>query len=176
MTSIAIEGIHLVDLSSHSDDRGSFTELYRRDWIPGSREMVQGNLSQSRTGVLRGLHFHRRQADYWVVLNGDAIVGLFDLRAGSPTEGEPATLRLRGADPRGLYIPAGVAHGFAAESDVRLLYLVDEPFDGSDEAGIAWNDAGLGISWPRANPILSGRDRANPSLAAALADPPRYMG
>ena len=176
MTSIGIDGVQIVDLTSHSDDRGAFTELYRREWVPGAREMVQGNLSQSRTGVLRGLHFHRRQADYWVVLDGDAIVGLFDLRAGSPTEGEPATIRLDASEPRGLYIPAGVAHGFASESEVRLLYLVDEPVDGSDEAGIAWDDPGLGISWPRTHPILSARDRVNPPLSTALADPPRYVG
>ena len=80
-----LEGVLLVPLETHADDRGAFRELFRRSWIPGMREAVQLNLSRSRPGVLRGLHFHRRQADYWAVLEGEALVGLYDLRKDSPT-------------------------------------------------------------------------------------------
>ena len=171
--SLAIAGAAVAELDEHPDDRGSLTELYRRAWFPGSPEMVQANLSVSRAGVLRGLHFHRRQTDYWVLLEGTAFVGLFDLRRGSPSEGRPDHLRLDGSlGPRGLLIPPGVAHGFYAETPIRLGYLVDLAFDGSDEHGVAWDDPGLGIPWPSTTPILSERDRSNGSLTEALADPP----
>jgi dTDP-4-dehydrorhamnose 3,5-epimerase len=118
--------------------------------------------------VLRGLHVHREQADYWVVVEGRAFVGLMDLRAGSPTDGATAGVRLDDAEPRGaLYIPPGVAHGFYAETDVTLLYLVDAEFTGRDELGLAWDDPDVAIAWPARDPILSERDRSNPSLAEA---------
>lgn len=165
--------VFLRPLQLHVDDRGSFAESYRREWLPsGAGEMIQANLSRSKAGVLRGPHFHRRQADYWVVVEGRAFVGLVDLRAGSPTEGERQQLTLDAGEPAGLYIPPGVAHGFYAETDVILHYLVDAYHDGADEFGIAWDDPDLGIAWPTTQPLLSERDRSNPSLAEVLRDPP----
>src|SRR2546422_11127903 len=120
---IGIDGVHRYRLTAHPDDRGSFTEAYRRSWHPEMQEMVQANLSTSRAGVLRGMHFHRQQADYWIVLDGVAFGGLFDLRAGSPTEPSTATLTLdAGAGLRALYIPPGVGHGFYAVCEARLQY------------------------------------------------------
>jgi dTDP-4-dehydrorhamnose 3,5-epimerase len=159
-----IDGVELLELELFGDDRGAFIETYRREWLEGAREMVQGNLSRSRAGVLRGLHFHRRQADYWFVVDGLAFVALYDLRAGSPTEDVRFEVRLDAGSPRGLLIPAGVAHGFFAESDVVLQYLVDEVFDGSDEFGVAWDDPDIGIAWPSRTPMLSARDGSNPPL------------
>jgi dTDP-4-dehydrorhamnose 3,5-epimerase len=172
---IGIEGAGLLDLVAHRDDRGEMTELYRREWFPALPELVQANQSQSRAGVLRGLHFHRRQTDYWLLLQGSAFVGLFDLRAGSPTRGSSAQLQLAAdAGLRGLLIPPGVAHGFYAATAIRLAYLVDLAFDGSDEFGLAWDDPGAGIAWPTTDPLLSERDRSNPSLEEVLRDPPSY--
>ena len=163
--------MHVHPLQIHADRRGSFLETYRREWLPaGAREMVQSNISRSGAGVLRGPHFHRRQADYWVILEGRAFVGLIDLRDGAPGEGARQQLIMDSTEPQGLYIPPGVAHGFYAETDLVLLYMVDAYFDGADEFGIAWNDPDLGIAWPAADPIQSDRDRSNPSLAQVLAD------
>jgi dTDP-4-dehydrorhamnose 3,5-epimerase len=160
-------------LQIHVDVRGSFLETYRREWLPaGAREMVQSNVSRSKAGVLRGPHFHRSQADFWVVLEGRAFVGLIDLRGGAEEEGARQQLILDSTDPQGLYIPPGVAHGFYAETDVVLLYMVDAYYDGADEFGIAWDDPDLGISWPTTDPILSDRDRSNSSLTQVLADGP----
>jgi dTDP-4-dehydrorhamnose 3,5-epimerase len=168
-----IAGVRLFALAEHEDRRGSVSEIFRREWIPDSNQLVQANLSFSRAGVLRGLHFHRRQADYWCVVSGTAFVGLFDPRSGSPTEGAKAEMRLTAELGRsGLYIPKGVVHGFLAETELVLAYLVDRPFDGTDEFGVAWNDPGVAISWPIPDPILSDRDRSNPPLAAA--DVPRF--
>jgi dTDP-4-dehydrorhamnose 3,5-epimerase len=172
---VGIDGVLLFPLVSHPDDRGSFTEDYRRSWIAGGREMVQGNISSSKATVLRGLHFHRAQADWWTFYTGAAVIGLYDLRAGSPTEGVGLALRLDTAEGlRGLYIPRRVAHGFYAVRDVLLHYMVDTYYTGADEFGIAWNDPGLGIDWTATEPILSDRDRTNPSLEEVLLDRPRY--
>ena len=126
--------------------------------------MVQANLSISRPGVLRGLHFHREQSDYWCPIAGTGFVGLFDLRQGSPTEGAKAELQIGDDARRALLIPPGVAHGFYAESDLRLLYFVDEYYTGEDEFGLAWDDPDVGIEWPTRGPLLSQRDRSNPTL------------
>jgi dTDP-4-dehydrorhamnose 3,5-epimerase len=136
--------------------------------------MVQGNLSSSKAGVLRGLHFHRRQADYWFVIQGTAFVGLYDMRLGSPTEGLKAEVPLSSEGLRHvLYIPPGVAHGFYAQTDMLLYYLVDEYYTGDDEFGIAWDDPDVNIGWPGRDPILSDRDRSNPSLAEVRGSAPR---
>jgi dTDP-4-dehydrorhamnose 3,5-epimerase len=162
-----LDGVRLFPLQANRDERGAFSELFRASWIEGP-QMLQMNLSRSRAGVLRGLHFHREQADYWVLLSGVEFVGLYDLRAGSPTEGRKLELRLDAEERQGLYIPPGVAHGFYAETDLELLYLVDRYFTGEDEFGVAWNDPEIGIAWPSADPILSERDRTNPSLSEVL--------
>jgi dTDP-4-dehydrorhamnose 3,5-epimerase len=173
-----IVGVQLRELRLFDDERGSFAETYRREWLPaGAREMVQSNLSRSRRGVLRGMHYHRGQADYWVVLEGRAFVGLLDLRAGSPTHGNRLEVEMDGEAPRGMYIPPGVAHGFAARTHLTLLYFVDAYYDAEapDEHGIAWDDPGLGIGWPDPSPVVSDRDRSNAPLSAALAEPPEWV-
>lgn len=174
---VGIEGVQRFDLTRFADDRGWLVEDYRRAWVPGAREMVQGNVSFSHAGVLRGLHFHRRQADWWTFVSGAAFVGLYDLREGSPTRGTGVGLRIDTDDGlRGLYLPAGVAHGFYAERDLYLQYLVDAYYDGADEFGLAWDDPDLGIGWPDARPITSERDERNPRLSEVLADPPAFAG
>jgi dTDP-4-dehydrorhamnose 3,5-epimerase len=173
-----IPGVRLVDLVSRGDERGAFMEVYRQAWLPeGAAPIVQSNLSHSRAGVLRGLHHHLQQADYWCVLEGQAFVALVDLREGSPTFRAVAPVAFKAPEElRGLYVPPGVAHGFFAITDVVLLYQVDAYFTGKDEYGVAWNDPELAIAWPVSEPILSERDQQNRSLAEALRDPPRFSG
>ncbi len=153
-----------LELTAHPDDRGSVTEVFRQSWLKRERPMVQANLSISRPGVLRGLHFHREQSDYWCAAAGTAFVGLYDLRRGSPTEGTKQELGLGGQVGRALLIPPGVAHGFYAESDLSLVYLVDAYYTGQDEFGLAWDDPDVGIDWPTRDPVLSERDRGHPRL------------
>jgi dTDP-4-dehydrorhamnose 3,5-epimerase len=163
-----IADVHVAIIQAHEDPRGSLSEVFRREWFPGARPMVQANLSRSAPNVLRGLHFHRRQVDYWCFVSGKAFVGLFDTRGGSATRGRKEEILVDADRDRiGLYIPPGVAHGFCALSEVRLLYLVDAYYTGEDEHGLAWNDPEVGIAWPVADPILSDRDRANPPLSRA---------
>jgi dTDP-4-dehydrorhamnose 3,5-epimerase len=157
-----IEGVYVVTPDVHEDARGCFVETFRRQWIPGAREMVQANRADRAAGCVVGLHYHLRQADYWYVPFGRALVGLHDLRGGSPTDGSSLTLEIGHHDHRGVYIPAGVAHGFYSLTDATITYLVDAYYDPEDELGVAWDDPAVGIEWPGTSPVLSERDRRNP--------------
>ena len=159
-----IQGVWLIRVEPVADVRGRFLETYRSSWLPFAKPMVQANRSDSAPRVLRGLHYHRRQADLWFVQSGRVTAVLLDTRVASPTEGKHISLQLGGGEDLALYIPEGIAHGFYAHDDVSMTYLVTNEYDGSDELGIAWNDPDLGIAWPDAEPILSDRDKQNPLL------------
>jgi dTDP-4-dehydrorhamnose 3,5-epimerase len=185
--SSALSGVRYGAVARHADARGSFRELWRASDYPaggidpglagidGAR-FVQANLSSSAAGVLRGLHYHRRQLDRWIVANGAAFVALVDVRPVARAEG-PAAVETRILHPdEWVEIPAGVAHGFLALEPLDLVYLVTAEFDDSDELGFAWDDPAVGVPWPvpigataDGRPIVSERDRTNPSLAELVA-------
>ena len=155
-----IEGVVIEPLERFEDERGTFTEWARFASFP--LQLKQANHSRSAAGVLRGLHYHRHQADLWYVVRGRAQVALADLR--HPEQIRTHVFVMDGDAPTFAYIPPGIAHGFLALTDVDLIYLVSEEFDGSDEHGIAWNDPQLAIPWENETPILSDRDKANEPL------------
>ena len=160
-----IAGVYVVEPTIHGDQRGLFIETYRREWIPGAREMIQANRANRQRGAVVGLHYHLHQSDYWYVPFGTARVVLHDLREGGPTDGATHELDLSGDNHMGVYIPPGVAHGFAALSDMVITYLVDGYYNPADELGVRWDDPAIGADWGVGDPILSERDRANPSRA-----------
>jgi dTDP-4-dehydrorhamnose 3,5-epimerase len=161
-----IEGVRTVHFRIFADPRGQFMETFRTEWFPDrSWEIIQSNRSHSAAGVLRGLHYHHQQVDYWQLLEGKIRVGLADLRPSSPTYRATQTIDIDAATPVGLFIPVGVAHGFYAQTPAVLFYLVDNYYNGSDELGVAWNDPSLAIPWGVDKPILSERDAKNPLLA-----------
>lgn len=162
-----IDGVYIVEPTLHGDDRGYFVETYRRQWFPNGREMVQANRGNRVRNCIVGLHYHLHQSDYWYVPFGHARVVLHDLRAGGPTDGATLMLDLGEVDggPNnhlGVYIPPGVAHGFASLSDMTITYLVDGYYNPADELGVAWDDPEIGADWGLTDPILSARDQANP--------------
>jgi dTDP-4-dehydrorhamnose 3,5-epimerase len=160
-----IQGVRVAHLQAFADERGRFLESFRRSWFPErSWEHMQTNRSNSRQGVLRGLHFHHRQVDYWYLVEGSIRVGLYDLRRSSPTRGRGEMFDITAEEPRGLFVPVGVAHGFLALTDAVLTYIVDQYYDDSDEFGVAWNDPQLALPWGTETPTLSPRDLANPLL------------
>jgi dTDP-4-dehydrorhamnose 3,5-epimerase len=167
--SATIDGVVVVVPAAHADDRGRFVETYRRSWFAQGREMVQGNRSDKQAGAVVGLHYHLHQADYWNVTKGTARVVLHDLRQGSPTEGATLNLDLGDDDGRGVFIPPGVAHGFASLTDLTLTYLVDQYYNPADELGVAWDDPAIAGDWGLLDPVLSARDQANPRRHA-IAD------
>ena len=112
----ALPGVHYGTIARHVDGRGSFRELWRAADFPDAR-FVQGNLSTSDAGVLRGLHLHRRQDDLWVVASGRAFVALVDVRPLLDASGGGAVIETRELPADSwVYIPTGVAHGFLASS------------------------------------------------------------
>jgi dTDP-4-dehydrorhamnose 3,5-epimerase len=184
----SIEGVRFGAVPRHADARGSFRELWRASAFPtltsaetGAPEgseprFVQANLSTSARGVLRGLHYHRRQLDYWVVASGRALVALVDVRPLLVGRGDrPIVETHEVAADDWVIIPAGVAHGFLALEPLDMLYLVTNEFDGADELGFAWDDPAVGVPWPAfagtpdGRPILSDRDKTNPLLAELVA-------
>jgi len=180
----SLSGVRWGRIARHGDSRGSFREVWRDSQYPAlTRELtgtddarfVQSNVSTSAAGVLRGLHYHRRQLDHWVVLDGRAFVALVDIR---PTaRGGDPVVECRELDADGtVTIPTGVAHGFLALTDLVLMYLVTNEYDGTDELGFKWDDEWANVPWPAAPrghvgefPILSDRDKKNPPLRDLIA-------
>src|SRR3989442_3133215 len=101
---------------------------------------VQANLSSSAAGVLRGLHYHRRQLDYWIVATGRAFVALVDVRPMIDGSGRPVVETRELVADEWVVIPAGVAHGFLALEPLELVCLVSNEFDGSDAHGYDWDE------------------------------------
>ena len=166
-----IHGVRTVSFEPHRDERGEFIETFRRSWFPERAwDDVQSNRSISAENVLRGLHYHLRQADYWIPLSGRIQVGLVDLRKGSPTNGNTELFEVGEDRPRGVFVPPGVGHGFLTLSPSVLFYMVDRYYDPEDELGVAWNDPDVGLEWGTSSPLLSPRDRSNPRLKDIAAE------
>jgi len=160
-----IKGVQIVSLRAFEDERGRFIETFRKEWFPSRKwENVQSNRSDSRQNVLRGLHYHCQQVDYWYVPAGMIRAGLVDLRPNSSTYMATQTVEMGDENQVGLFIPVGVAHGFLALTNCTLMYIVDNYYDSTDEYGLLWNDSQVNLNWGIDNPILSERDLSNPRL------------
>jgi dTDP-4-dehydrorhamnose 3,5-epimerase len=157
------------------DDRGVFLETYnRRDLaeVGINEEFVQDNISRSRKGVIRGLHYQtgNPQGKLVQVLNGMIFDVIVDIRNGSPTYGAHIGIKLVKGDPCMLYVPIGFAHGFMAlEDNTGVMYKVTDYYAPQDDTGIRWNDPNLNVKWPIEdhnieNVILSPKDAALPFL------------
>jgi dTDP-4-dehydrorhamnose 3,5-epimerase len=157
-----IDGVRIWRPQVHADPRGRFVEVFRSAAMPEA--MAQSNHSRSAAGALRGLHYHRHQADLWYLVSGRAQVGLADLRRRG---GAPAThtFVVDGEVPTAVYVPSGVAHGYLALTEIDLIYWVTSEYDPADEHGVAWDDPTLAIDWDiEGPPLVSERDAANPPL------------
>ena len=168
----ALPGVIVISPSLRTDSRGSFHELwqlarYRDAGLPVS--WAQDNVSRSRRGVLRGLHFQhpRAQGKLVSVLAGEILDVAVDIRVGSPTFGHAVAEMLDAASARQLYVPAGFAHGFAVLSEEAVVHYKCSEYHAPDcEHVVAWNDPSLRIDWQVADPILSTKD----SVARRLSD------
>jgi dTDP-4-dehydrorhamnose 3,5-epimerase len=151
-----IDGLMRLPLARLEDERGWFVELRRESLLP--RPTVQTNVSFSRRGVIRGLHYHLRgQDDLFVCLQGMARVVVLDRETG-----EAYTEDIGDDNRVALYIPGRHAHGFEALTDLLFCYHVTEEFDAADpdEHGIPWDDQRVSHLWSTRTPILSARDAA----------------
>ncbi len=172
---LEIPDVILVEPVVFPDERGFFAELYKRtpflsEGIP--YDFVQANISKSKKGVVRGLHYQLRpmeQGKLITVLRGRIIDVAVDIRRGSPWYGRHVAVELSEDNPRLLWIPPGFAHGFQAlEDDTLLLYLVTKEYSPEHERCIRWDDPELGIQWPLpGSAILSEKDKKCPPLREA---------
>jgi dTDP-4-dehydrorhamnose 3,5-epimerase len=166
-----IEGLVLIEPTAHRDARGFFLETFRADTYPGlgvDVEFVQENQSRSAHGTIRALHFQLEpgQAKLVRAARGSVYDVAVDLRRDSPTYGQHEAFELSDDNCLQLFVPVGFAHGFCVTSDVAdFAYKVSSYYDGAQERGIAWDDPAIAVQWPVAEPIVSERDRSNPTLA-----------
>ena len=164
-----LPGVLLVEPDVFADSRGFFLETYHSEKYGafGIGPFVQDNHSRSAGGTLRGLHvqLNRPQGKLVRVIEGEIFDVAVDVRRGSPTFGRWAAISLSAGNFRQCYIPPGFAHGFCVVTPVaQVEYKCTDLYDPASELGIAWNDPALGIAWPVRDPILSDRDRRNPTL------------
>ena len=146
--------VAVIPLRRFEDDRGWFLELARASWL--QKEWRQTNISFSRKGTIRGLHYHERgQDDLFACLQGTARVVVLDRESG-----ETFTQDIGDESPAAVYIPGHYAHGFEALTDLLFCYHVTEEYDPADpdEHAVAWNDPRVAHLWRTTAPILSPRD------------------
>lgn len=166
----------LVELTPtvYNDDRGWFFEFYKESTLKQfgiDMKFPQENISFSKKGVVRGLHFQLppfAQAKLATVISGSVLDVVVDLRKGSKTFGEVYVCPLDSVRKNMLLVPEGFAHGFAALEDSIFFYKCSNVFHKPSESGILWNDPRLNIKWPVTKPIVSEKDRLLPTFEELL--------
>ena len=166
ITELKIKGILIIELDVFKDSRGYFAETFslkRYNDLGINLNFVQDNISVSRKGTLRGLHYQvppKAQAKLCHVLKGRVIDVAVDIRFGSPTFGQYLALELSEENHTQIFIPAGFAHGFAVLSDEAVFqYKCSEFYSKEYERAIRFDDPDLKIDWGIENPIVSDKDR-----------------
>ena len=166
-----LPGCLVLEPQVFGDERGFFYESFNRDKLVAiglPSHFVQGNVSRSTRGVLRGLHYQwpKPQGKLVSVIEGEVWDVVVDIRRGSPTVGRWTAAILSGDNRRHIWIPEGYAHGFVTLSERALFtYLCTATYDRDADACIRWNDADLAIDWPVGAPVLSDKDARAPFLA-----------
>ena len=151
-----IDGVEVIPLRKFEDERGWFYELRRESRLP--KPSLQTNISFSRRGVIRGLHYHERgQDDLFACLLGTARVVVLDRESS-----ETFTADIGDDNPVAVYVPGQHAHGFEALTDLLFCYHVTHEYDPSDpdENVLCWADPRVKHLWSTQSPILSERDAA----------------
>lgn len=165
----SIPGLLIIERPTFKDERGFFREVLRLNEPEGAAEISfnfkQWNHSKSLPRVIRGLHAENWNKIVYPV-TGRVFVAIVDIRPDSKTFGKVVTFTFNESVHRALFIPKGVANSICAvgEKPVHYLYVVDAYYNGSDARAIAWDDPDLNIDWPVKDPIISERDKNNPTL------------
>lgn len=187
ITDLEIPGAWVAEPRVYSDDRGTFHEWFRADIVAEKLghplDIPQANLSTSRPGVIRGIHFADvppGQAKYVTCVAGRVIDVLVDLRRGSPTFLKHVAVELSAEKRNGVYIPVGVGHAFgvpAGAGEATVSYLVSEGYDPAAEHAVTPFDPEIGVDWAAhgitaADAVLSDKDRRAPTVADIGSDGP----
>jgi dTDP-4-dehydrorhamnose 3,5-epimerase len=169
--STPIEGLKVITPKVFRDDRGYFfesfnAEIWAKEGLPS--EFVQDNQSLSSKGILRGLHFQEEpfaQGKLVRVIKGSVLDVAVDIRKDSPTYGKHFAIELNEDNLIMFWIPTGFAHGFLTlKDDTIFSYKCTSVYNKESEGGLAWDDPQLNIDWGIDNPILSDKDKVNPTL------------
>lgn len=165
----SIPGLLVLDRPIFKDERGFFREIFHQDELEESSgikfEGIQMNHSRSVPGVIRGIH-----AEQWnkiiYPIRGEIFIVIVDIRPDSPTFSKVETFTINDENRTALFIPNGLANSLCVmgTEPVDYIYLVDAYWDGTDTRAIAWDDPDLNISWPIKDPLISERDKNNPTL------------
>ena len=163
------DGLVLLESKRFADDRGFFTELYKQsvfELVGLPTHFPQDNLSFSKKGVIRGLHFQKPpygQGKLVTVLQGEALDVVVDIRRNSQTFGKVFSVILNEVNCRLMFVPEGFAHGFSVLSDTCVFhYKCTNEFNAESDGGIRWNDPALDINWKVDQPIVSAKDQLLP--------------
>lgn len=172
-----IPGAWIVRPERHGDARGYFCEVFRKDLFEAATgqkvEFIQDNESESRRGVLRGLHYQAGEASQGKLVRvsqGRVLDVAVDLRRSSPAFGKYVAVELSQENACQFFVPRGCAHGFLVLSEsAQFQYKVDSPWAPQAERCIRWDDPALGIKWPveRVELILSTKDSLGQSFDEA---------
>jgi dTDP-4-dehydrorhamnose 3,5-epimerase len=171
-----LPGCLVIEPHVFADERGFFYESFNHDKLAAhglQPAFVQGNVSSSVRGVLRGLHYQwpKPQGKLVSVLEGEVWDIAVDIRRGSPTFGRWTAVVLSAENKRHFWIPEGFAHGFVTLSERALFtYLCTATYDRTADAGIRWDDPALAIDWPVSAPLLSDKDARAPLLGDVPED------
>ena len=170
-----LEGVRFFVRPAHPDHRGSFRRVfseteYREICISDS--FVEDNVSVSKQGVLRGLHYDFRLAKFVQVLQGEIFDAIVDVRPSSPSFGAWEGFYLTAQGCEQLYVPRGFAHGFYVLSESAIVaYKQTAPYDPQSEGQVRFDDPEIGISWPLSGaPLISAKDANAPLLSEAFHD------
>jgi dTDP-4-dehydrorhamnose 3,5-epimerase len=159
-----IKGLIEVFPKIFKDDRGWFMESYKKSSfheIGIIAEFVQDNMSYSKKGIVRGLHFQKppyAQGKLVKVISGKVLDVAVDIRPGSETFGQHYSVILDAERQNMLYIPEGFAHGFASLENAVFFYKCTNLYHYESDSGIVWNDPELNIDWGIQNPEISLKD------------------
>jgi dTDP-4-dehydrorhamnose 3,5-epimerase len=165
VTKTDISGLLIIQPNVFNDDRGFFFESYNKKryqefGIP--IEFVQDNISNSKKGTVRGLHYQvggKAQGKLCHVIEGEVLDVAVDIRFNSPTFGKHFSLILNSELKNQLWIPVGFAHGFSVLSDEAIFsYKCTKYYSKSDERAILFNDPDLNIDWKIEKPVVSEKD------------------
>ena len=160
-----IPDVILIEPIYYPDARGYFLEIYRFSYFTEKGNDIrfyQDNLSFSKRGTVRGLHFQKspyEQGKLLSVITGSIFDVAVDLRPNSDTFAKYVSVNLSEENHRSLWIPPGFAHGFMALKDSHVMYKVTNEYNKDYDSGILWNDPDIGINWPEIQPIVSEKDK-----------------
>jgi dTDP-4-dehydrorhamnose 3,5-epimerase len=181
ITKTPLNGLLIVDLDFHGDERGFFLERFHIEKFSQlGLPTIFNQINHSRSGmnILRGLHYQHNpgQGKLVGVIRGGIYDVAVDIRPESTTYGRYFGIELTDTNGKLLWVPEGFAHGFCVTSEelTDVIYNTTSIYNPAGEGGIAWDDPEIAIDWPIKKPILSEKDTRQKSFSEYKKNPPMW--